>query len=165
MVLVVKNPPTNAGDVRDVGSIPGSGRSPRGGHGNLLQYSCLENLMDRGAWWATVHRVAKSWTWLKQLSMHARTHRATILTILNVQFSGIIYLHLSGDRWLCSVYLQNSSYSWAETLYPLNSFPFPSTLNSWQLPSYFVSMNQTTTGPSCKWNHTIFTFLWLTHFT
>ena len=50
MVLVVKNPPANAGDVIDVGSIPGSGRSPGGGHGNALQYSCLENSMARGAW-------------------------------------------------------------------------------------------------------------------
>ena len=63
-MLVVKSPPANAGDVRDVGSIPGSGRSPGGGHGNPLQYSCLENSTDREAWWATVHRVAKSWTQL-----------------------------------------------------------------------------------------------------
>ena len=62
MVLVVKNPPANAEDVRDVGSIPGSGRSPGGRHGNPFQYSCLENFMDRGAWWATVHRVTKSQT-------------------------------------------------------------------------------------------------------
>ena len=61
-------------DVRDVGSIPRSGRSPGGWHGNLLQYSCLENSMDRGAWTATVHRVAESRTWLKQLSTHARTY-------------------------------------------------------------------------------------------
>ena len=53
MVLVVKNLPANAGDVRDVGSIPGLGRFPGGGHGNPLQNSCLENPMDRGAWWAT----------------------------------------------------------------------------------------------------------------
>ena len=59
MVLVVKNPPAN---VRDAGLIPRSGRSPGGGHGNPLQYSCLENPMDRGAWRATVHRVAKSRT-------------------------------------------------------------------------------------------------------
>ena len=52
----------NAGDTRDVGSIPGSGISSKGGHGNPLQYSCLENLMDGGAWRATVHRVAKSQT-------------------------------------------------------------------------------------------------------
>ena len=54
---------------RDMGSIPGSGRSPGGGHNNPLQYSCLENSMDRGAWWATVHRVAKNWTQLKQLML------------------------------------------------------------------------------------------------
>ena len=62
VALVVKNPPANAGDIRDVGSIPGSGRSPGGGHGDPLQYSCLENPMDRGAWWATVYGMAKSWT-------------------------------------------------------------------------------------------------------
>ena len=68
---MVKNPPANAGDKRDTGSISGLVRSPGEGHGNPLQYSCLENPMDRGAWWATVHRVAKNQTWLKQLSMHA----------------------------------------------------------------------------------------------
>ena len=67
---MVKNSPANAGDIKDLGSIPGSGRSPGEGHGNPLQYSCLENPMDTGAWGATVHRVAKSQTWLKQLSMH-----------------------------------------------------------------------------------------------
>ena len=69
LVLGVKNPPAHAGDVRDVGSIPGSGRSPGEGHGNPLQYSCLTNPMDRGTQ-ATVHRVTKSGTRLKQLSMH-----------------------------------------------------------------------------------------------
>ena len=68
---MVKNPPANAGDLRDIGSIPGSGRSPGGGHGNPLQYSCLENPMDKGAWWATVNGVAQSWTRLMQLNMHA----------------------------------------------------------------------------------------------
>ena len=56
---MVKNLPANAGDIRDLGSIPGSGRSPGGGRGNPLQYSCLENSMDRGAWQAMVHRVNK----------------------------------------------------------------------------------------------------------
>ena len=69
MVLVVKNPPANTGDLRDAGSIPGSERSPREGNGNPLQYSCLENSMDSGAWQATVHRVAKCQTRLKRLSM------------------------------------------------------------------------------------------------
>ena len=62
VVLVVKKPPTNAGGVRDMGLIPGSGRSPRGGHSNQLQYSCLENPMNKGAWRATVHGVVKSQT-------------------------------------------------------------------------------------------------------
>ena len=53
VVLVVKNPPANTEDIRDPGSVPGSGRSPGGGHGNPLQYSCLENPMDRGTWWAS----------------------------------------------------------------------------------------------------------------
>jgi len=59
VALVVKNLLANAGDLRDTGSIPGSGRSPRGGHDNPLQYSCLENPMDREAWRATIHGVAK----------------------------------------------------------------------------------------------------------
>ena len=57
---MVKNSPANAGDSRDPGSIPGSGRAPGEGNSNPLQYSCLENSMDRGAWWATVHGVTKS---------------------------------------------------------------------------------------------------------
>ena len=62
MSLVVKNPPANARHMRDMGSIPGSGRSSGGGHGYPPQYSCLEKPMDRGAWLAEVHGVAKSWT-------------------------------------------------------------------------------------------------------
>ena len=58
---MVKNPPANAGDARDMGLIPGSGRPPGVGNGNPLQYSCLENSTDRGAWWVTVHGVTKSW--------------------------------------------------------------------------------------------------------
>ena len=61
-VLVVKSLPANAGDIRDVGLVPELGRSPGGGPGNLLQYSCLENPMDRGAWQAIVHGVTKNWT-------------------------------------------------------------------------------------------------------
>ena len=60
MALVVKNPPASAGDVRDMGSIPGSGRCPGEGHGNPLQYICLEDPMDRGAWLPTIYGVAKS---------------------------------------------------------------------------------------------------------
>ena len=72
---LVKNPPANAGDLRDAGLIPGSERSPVGRHGNPRQYSCLENPMDRGAWWATLQRVTESQTQLKQVSMHAHMHR------------------------------------------------------------------------------------------
>ena len=63
---MVKNPPANVGDARDVGSIPGLGRSPGGGHGNPLECSCLEKPMDRGAWWATVHGVfqARALEWV-----------------------------------------------------------------------------------------------------
>ena len=71
VALVVKNPPADAGDIRDVGSIPGLGRSPGGGYHNLFQYSCLENPMERGDWQAMAHSVAKSQTRLKGLSMHA----------------------------------------------------------------------------------------------
>ena len=61
---VVKNPLANAGNIRDVSLIPGPGRSPGGVQGNPLQYSCMENPMGRGAWWATVHGVSKNWTQL-----------------------------------------------------------------------------------------------------
>ena len=70
VVLLIKNLPANARDLRDTGSIPGSGRSSRERNGNPVQYSCLENPMDRGSWQAIVHRVEKSGTWLKWLSTH-----------------------------------------------------------------------------------------------
>ena len=71
--LSSKESACNAGAKGDLGQIPGAERSPGGGHGNPLQYSCLENPMDRGGWQATVHRVTKCQTRLKRLSMHART--------------------------------------------------------------------------------------------
>ena len=71
VVLVVKNPPAIAGGIKDSDSIPGSGRFSREGQGNPLQYSCLENPMDRGAWRAIVYGVTKSWTRLKRLSKHS----------------------------------------------------------------------------------------------
>ena len=74
VLITVKKLASNAGDVRDVSSIPGSGRSPRG---PPLQYSCLENPMDRGAWWAAVHGVAKSRIQLKRLSTHIADTRVT----------------------------------------------------------------------------------------
>ena len=69
---VVKNPPANAGDTRDAGLIPGLGRSPGEGNGNPLQYSCLNNSMDRGVWWATVHGIPKNQT---QLNHHHHHHK------------------------------------------------------------------------------------------
>ena len=76
VVVVVKNLLANTGDIRDANSVPGLGRSPGEEQGNPLQYSCLENPMDRGAWRATVHRVAKSWMRLKLLNLHMHSHFA-----------------------------------------------------------------------------------------
>ena len=69
VALLVKNLPANAEDIKDEGSIPGLGRYPGEGHGNPLQYSCLENSMNRGAWWAIIHRVANNQTRLKRFSI------------------------------------------------------------------------------------------------
>ena len=74
MTPVVKNLPANAGDTGDAGLIPESGRSPGERNGNPLQYSCLENPIDRGAWQATVHGVAKSWTHLSNLALTVPMH-------------------------------------------------------------------------------------------
>ena len=81
MALVVKNPLVNAGDIRDAGSIPGSGRSPGGEHDNPLQYSCLQNPMDRGVWWVTVYRVTESDT--NEAAEHARTQKTNLHTGTN----------------------------------------------------------------------------------
>ena len=96
MALVVKNLPANAGDIRDRSSIPRSGRSPGGEHGNLLQYSCLENPMDRGDWQAMVHRVKKHQTQLRGLSTHTEVsidsiilYWATIMCKLCLQFRAV----------------------------------------------------------------------------
>ena len=80
MARVIKSPPANSGDIRDTGWIPGLGRSPGGGHDNPLQYSCLENPMDRETWWATVPGVSKSQKRLKQFSMHGKLHLLKQLT-------------------------------------------------------------------------------------
>ena len=102
VALVVKNLTANAGDVRDADSIPESGRSPGRGHGNPLQYSCLETPMDRGAWRTTVYGVTKSQTRLKWLSMHAH-----ILPIL----VGCRWCWDLGDgRWYCP--LMGGPFKW-----------------------------------------------------
>ena len=74
MALVVKNLPANAEDVRDMGSIPGWGKSPGEGHGKPLQYSCLEHPMDRGAWWAAAHGVTQSD--VTEMTQHKHPHEA-----------------------------------------------------------------------------------------
>ena len=106
----------NSGITGKSGSIPGSGRSPGGGHGNPLQDSCLENPMDRGAWQATVHRVTKSRAWLKWLSTHAHIYWAGqkvclhfnkffgqpniyTLIFLSLSLSSIIYFFKIWDDW------------------------------------------------------------------
>ena len=81
MALVVKNPPASTGAIRGMDSIPRSGRSPGGGQSNPLQYSCLENPMDRGAWQTTVHGVAKSWKQPKRLT-HTRIAQPTFTEYL-----------------------------------------------------------------------------------
>ena len=103
MALVIKNLFANAGDLRDVDSVPRSGRSLGGGHGYQLQYSCLQNPMDRGAWWITIHRVAKGQTQLKWFSTHAHTHaRAHTHT----------HTHLINILCILSVGIICSSYLW-----------------------------------------------------
>ena len=87
LFCLVKNLPASAGDIRDMGLIPGLGRSPGGGQGNLLHYSCLENSMDRGAWWAIVHGVAESQT---QLSPHA----TCLLTTVIFQLAAVLVVKL-----------------------------------------------------------------------
>ena len=79
---MVKNPPGKAGDVRDSGLIPGQKDALEEENGNPLQYSCLENPMDRGAWWATVYRAARSLTRLKELSMHTYDDNMSIIILL-----------------------------------------------------------------------------------
>ena len=85
----IKNHPANAWNVREVGSIPGSVRSPAEGNRNSLQYSCLENPMDRGAWWVRVHRITKSWTRLKWLSTQHMGWFRIIFSSQNLYFSHI----------------------------------------------------------------------------
>ena len=107
MVLVVKNSPANAEDIRDVGSIPGSGSFPRGGNGSPLQSSCLVNPMDRGAWRAIVHGVAKSLSWLNWISLQKWVDTRHI--------PGFFSNTVSGSCWeilfLCAVLLWFSLFS------------------------------------------------------
>ena len=112
VALVIKNPPFNAGDAKDPGLIPGSGRSPGGGRGNLLQYSCLENPMDRGTWGVTVLRVSKSRMQLKKLSTHAHTQGKQNSTVFVSVGFGLI---LPGfGNWV----LRSYTLKWSMPLFP-----------------------------------------------
>ena len=121
MALVVKNPPANAGDIRDTGLIPGLGRSPGGGYGDPVRYSCLENPMDRGAWRAIVPEVTKSWTWLKLLE------------------AGTVSAKQQSEPALCSVYMCVCVYIYIErerrfyiyNLYFLDFLPIQVTTEHW----------------------------------
>ena len=93
-----KNLPANAGDCRDAGLIPVWGRSPGGGNGNPLQYSCLENSMDKGAWWTIVRGVTKSQT---QLSVHTHTHTHTHRAGILPALQGLFKLHPNSCTWFC----------------------------------------------------------------
>ena len=107
VVIVVKNPPANAGDVKVVSSIPRSRRSPGGGHGNPLQYFCLRNPMDRGDWWATVNRVTKSWTGLKRLSIlrkRGKENSAQVKSLFQNEKGNGEGQNLNGYRKLCKIY-------------------------------------------------------------
>ena len=92
MALVVKDPPATAGDTRDVGSLTGSGRSPRGGHGTPVQYSCLENPTDGAAWLATDHRVAEVAT------EHAHQGQLTV-TVMSQEKSSLIVMRPTPSRF------------------------------------------------------------------
>ena len=135
-MLVVTNSPANAGDLRDAVSIPGLGRFLGGGHSNPLQYSCLENPMDRGAWRATGHRFAKSWTRLKWLNTHTNSligqkmyssAKESILGLLisfcHVHIASLLSKGhnktLSFSFWLNDSHLVFSSFSKTHSLVPL----------------------------------------------
>ena len=101
----------NAGATGDMSSIPESGRSPGGGHSNPVQCSCLQNPMDRGAWQATVHRVANSWTQLKPLSMRARTQKLTACVPRHpwsVVPTPPAVTEISHSQWICLTCAQHT---------------------------------------------------------
>ena len=109
----LKNPPAIAGDAGDTGLTPGSGRSPGVGDGNPLKYSCLENSMDRGAWWATVHGLAESQTWLSMsdwATEHTRTHGCLLNAWISLPYF-LIYLlsiKIEGSWHYCKFFFQKS---------------------------------------------------------
>ena len=128
---VVRNPPANAEAREDTGSIPGLGRSPGEGNGNPLQYSCLENPMKRGAWWATVHGVVKSWRRLSDWAhMHASSWKLVAFTYF-YQLGIWSWSHWSSKGWHFVGNVENTAVNWLvnlssyETVYLLKSTSFP----------------------------------------
>ena len=121
VTLVVKNSPANAGDIRDTGLIPVSGRSPGGGHGNPLQYSCLEIPMDRGAWQGTVFRVAKSqlnWSNLAPTQKLKIVTKASSSELLNLRFSHQTWM---SNRISRETFIENTDF-WVPSLQTMIQF-------------------------------------------
>ena len=137
VVLVVKSPPASAGDVRDVALFPGLGRSPVEGHGNPFQYSCLENPMDRGAWWAMVHRVAKSWILLKLLGIQ-KSKFVLLLFCFKLKFLKNLYnWRLITILWWFLSYIDMNQ-PWVY-MYPTILNPLPNSLltpSLWVVPEH-----------------------------
>ena len=154
VVLVVKNPPASTRDIRDAGSISGSGRSPGGEHGKLLQHSYLESPMDRGPWRATVHRVTESRTRLKWLStalaipsrIEVRVLKSCTDTVSSVSPFSFISVHLFGNSRAGCAY----TYDWCTCLAKwsfYHTIMFFVSCDSFCLPVYFVWYNH---GHSCS---------------
>ena len=144
----------NAGVTGERGSIPESGRSPGGGQGYPLQYSCLENPMDRGAWWATVHSITKSRTWLKWLSIHKEGCRFWIATKLVIElFFFLWYIranHMEGFFVVVFSRFVIFPTTFLSTKPPVNTYSEQNrVLSKWKIPQLFIS--------SCVQNSTVTT--------
>ena len=129
VALVVKNLPANTGDIREASSIPGSGRSSEGGNSNPLQYSCLENPMDRGAWGAIVYRVAKNWTQLKWLSTH---HNILSHELCN-SFEVLEFQKKLQSKSICTILPEAYQTKQVKTTYSAFELciSFPKSIHSW----------------------------------
>ena len=146
VALLVKNLPANAEDIRDLGSIPGSRRSPGEGNGNPLQYSCLENPMDRGVQSATIHGVSKSWTRLKQLSMHACSafHFSCGLPrchfLVQNSFVPILFLYLLFSNTFLCYRLKNTICIFKEKIYFISEYSWFTVLHWFQMYSQVIQL-------------------------